>query len=86
MNRNHCCSHVPEGPREFERIVSRALRKNREERYQTVKDLLIDLKDLKSELETQSQRVFLFKNVASARSQAESLFLKSRSRFFTLKT
>jgi len=48
--------HMPEGPREFERIVSRALRKDREERYQTVKDLLIDLKDLKSELELQSRR------------------------------
>jgi TolB-like protein/Tfp pilus assembly protein PilF len=34
----------------------RALRKDREERYQTIKDLLIDLKDLKRELETQSHR------------------------------
>src|SRR6266446_5302041 len=49
--------HMPEGPREFERIVSRALRKDREERYQTVKDLLIDLKDLKSELELWTKRI-----------------------------
>jgi serine/threonine protein kinase/cytochrome c-type biogenesis protein CcmH/NrfG len=49
--------HIPEGPRELERIVCRALRKDREERYQTVKDVLIDLKDLKSELELQSRRV-----------------------------
>lgn len=48
--------HLPEGPREYDRIVSRSLRKDREERYQTVKDLLIDLKDLKRDLETQSQR------------------------------
>ncbi|HEU0252369.1 MAG TPA: protein kinase, partial [Pyrinomonadaceae bacterium] len=47
---------LPEGPRELDRIVSRALRKDREERYQTIKDLLIDLKDLKRELETQSYR------------------------------
>ena len=50
--------HLLNGPRGLERVVSRALRKDREERYQTVKDLLIDLKDLKRELETSSQRVF----------------------------
>jgi serine/threonine protein kinase/Flp pilus assembly protein TadD len=38
-------------PVELERIVSKALRKNREERYQTVKDLLLDLQNLKQELE-----------------------------------
>lgn len=48
--------HLPEGPRAFERIVHRALRKNREERYQTVQDLLNDLNDLKSELRFQSLR------------------------------
>jgi serine/threonine-protein kinase len=42
-------------PRELEHIVSKALRKDREERYQTVKDLLIDLKDLRRELELQAQ-------------------------------
>ncbi len=49
-------SHVSEKSREFERIVYRALRKDREQRYQTAKDLLIDLKDLKSELEGQLKR------------------------------
>jgi eukaryotic-like serine/threonine-protein kinase len=38
-------------PIELQRIVSKAMRKDREERYQTVKDLLIDLKSLKRELE-----------------------------------
>ena len=38
-------------PAELERIVSKALRKDRNERYQTIKDLLIDLKSLKQELE-----------------------------------
>jgi serine/threonine protein kinase len=50
--------HLPDGPRELDRVVLRALRKDREERYQTIKDLLIELKDLKRELETPSQRFF----------------------------
>lgn len=37
-------------PHELERIISKALRKNREERYQHIKDLLVDLKDCKQEL------------------------------------
>jgi serine/threonine protein kinase/Flp pilus assembly protein TadD len=41
---------APEVPHELERIVNKALRKNREERYQTAKDLLIDLQDCKQEL------------------------------------
>jgi eukaryotic-like serine/threonine-protein kinase len=36
-----------EVPRELEHIVSRALRKDPERRYQVVKDLLLDLEDLK---------------------------------------
>jgi predicted Ser/Thr protein kinase len=38
-------------PRELENIVNKALRKDREERYQTVKDLLVDLKGLRQEVE-----------------------------------
>jgi serine/threonine protein kinase/tetratricopeptide (TPR) repeat protein len=37
----------PDAPSELERIVSKALAKDKDERYQTVKDLLIDLKRLK---------------------------------------
>ena len=44
-----------EAPAELERIVTKALRKDREERYQTAKDLLIDLKSLKQELEFESK-------------------------------
>jgi serine/threonine-protein kinase len=38
-------------PAELQRIIAKALRKDREERYQTVKDMLLDLKSLKRELE-----------------------------------
>lgn len=37
----------PDTPSELERIVTKALSKDKDERYQTVKDLLIDLKRLK---------------------------------------
>ncbi|HEY0761992.1 MAG TPA: protein kinase [Pyrinomonadaceae bacterium] len=49
--------HLPEGPRDLDRVVSRALRKDREERYQTIKDFLIDLKDLKREIDSNSHRL-----------------------------
>src|SRR6185295_16649595 len=49
--------HLPDGPLELDRIVRRALHKERDERYQMVKDLLIDLKDLKRQIETQSHRI-----------------------------
>jgi len=42
-------------PAELQRIVSKALRKDREARYQTVKDLLIDLKSLREELEFEAK-------------------------------
>ena len=38
-------------PEELERIVSKTLTKDREERYQTAKDLLVDLRRLKQRLE-----------------------------------
>lgn len=47
-------AHLPDGTREYDRIVSRTLRKEREERYQTAKDLLTDLKDLRRDLDTKS--------------------------------
>jgi eukaryotic-like serine/threonine-protein kinase len=44
-------SQVEEIPSELKRIVSKALRKDCEERYQTIRDMLVDLKSLKQELE-----------------------------------
>jgi serine/threonine-protein kinase len=46
---------IPEVPQEIGRIISKALKKDREERYQTAKDLLIDLKDVKQDLEIQNK-------------------------------
>lgn len=45
----------PDLPAEMERIVGKALSKNREERYQTIKDMLIDLKRLKRGLELEAE-------------------------------
>ncbi|MGH9799135.1 MAG: protein kinase domain-containing protein, partial [Blastocatellia bacterium] len=41
--------HNPDAPAELQRIVSRMLHKNRDERYQTVKEMLIDLESLRDE-------------------------------------
>ncbi len=43
-------------PKELRRIVEKCLRKDREERYQTAKDLRIDLKDIRQELEFQNKQ------------------------------
>ena len=47
--------HAPEVPGELERIIGKALTKDREERYQTAKDLLIDLKRLKEQLSVDAE-------------------------------
>src|SRR5882724_5709728 len=46
---------LPGIPQDIERLINKTLRKDREERYQTAKDLLIDLKDARQELEVQSR-------------------------------
>ena len=46
---------VPQIPSELVRIVNKSLRKDREERYQVVKELWLDLKALKQELEFQAK-------------------------------
>ena len=42
--------YAPGAPAEIQRIVSKALRKDREDRYQTIRDMWIDLKNLREEL------------------------------------
>jgi TolB-like protein len=46
---------VPDVPYEIERIMGKALRKDREIRYQSAKDMLVDLEDFKKEAEFQSR-------------------------------
>jgi len=47
--------YVDEVPAELERIVAKALTKDRDERYQTAKDFLIDLRNLKRKLEVDAE-------------------------------
>ena len=47
--------YAREVPAELERVVSKALRKDKDERYQTIKDFLLDLKSLKKELEFEAK-------------------------------
>src|SRR6187401_1403970 len=42
---------LPDVPLELDRIVRKTLRKDKEERYQTIKDLHVDLRNLRKELE-----------------------------------
>jgi serine/threonine-protein kinase len=44
-----------EVPAELERITAKALRKDREERYQVVKDMLLDLRSLKHRIEFEAE-------------------------------
>jgi eukaryotic-like serine/threonine-protein kinase len=46
---------APDVPSELERIVTKALRKDKEERYQVDKDLALDLKSLKQRLEFEAE-------------------------------
>ena len=46
---------IPGVPAELTRIVTKCLKKDREERYQVIKDLWLDLKALKQELEFQQK-------------------------------
>jgi len=66
-----------EVPVELERIVSKALRKDRDERYQTIKDLLLDLQSLKQELEFK-------KKLARSMSQKAETFTDKREEANTI--
>ena len=46
--------HAPETPRELERIINKALAKDREKRYQTVTDLKLDLEQVREEIHVSS--------------------------------
>lgn len=42
--------YAADAPAELQRIVGKSLRKDREERYQTIKDMALDLRELREEL------------------------------------
>jgi len=48
-------SLAPHLPRELQRIVQKTLKKKRDLRYQTTKDLLVDLKELRDELQVEAK-------------------------------
>lgn len=62
---------APEIPHDLESLIRKTLRKNRDERYQTGRELLADLKDLREELdfevkaEHSTSRISDFENVKS---------------------
>ncbi len=56
--------HSPDIPAELQRIVRKSLRKDAEERYQMAKDLALDLKTLRRELELQAELQFSEQPVA----------------------
>src|SRR5439155_6988763 len=46
---------APDTPAELQRIVRKALTKDRDSRYQTARDLMIDLKNLRRDIDLQSE-------------------------------
>ena len=48
-------AEVPGVPAELERIVTKALCKNRDERYQTIQDFLLDLKSLQRDWKSEAK-------------------------------
>lgn len=46
--------YAPDVPAELQRIITKTLAKDREERYQTTKDLLVDLKKLKQQIDLET--------------------------------
>ncbi|MEQ1921011.1 MAG: protein kinase [Pyrinomonadaceae bacterium] len=50
---------TPELPKQLERIIDKLLRKDREYRYQHIKDLRLDLEDLRDELRLESKQTHL---------------------------
>src|SRR5213593_2710399 len=60
---------LPDVPVKLQSIVQKTLRKNREERYQTIRDMLADLRILKGELELES-------SLPQTKGRAESIVSK----------
>src|SRR5213596_3018702 len=73
---------LAEVPRELEQVVAKTLCKDREKRYQSVNDLLSDLKKVKQELDASANETAATGRrvaTASQRSSAEYLVSEIRS-------
>ena len=66
---------TPSTPAELVRIVNKALRKDREQRYQSIKDLLIDLRSLKEELDFRAK---LDRSATPERAEKSNTFPRTR--------
>jgi serine/threonine protein kinase len=58
--------HAPEAPVEFERILQKCLKKDREQRYQSMEELLGDVKRLKREIDLSGARPTIISESGSA--------------------
>ncbi|MDQ3666879.1 MAG: tetratricopeptide repeat-containing serine/threonine-protein kinase, partial [Acidobacteriota bacterium] len=76
---------APEVPIQLERIVNKALAKDREQRYQTAEDMLVDLKSLRHELEVGAEVERYRQPILSSESAATTSNRQvTTSRFFPL--
>lgn len=66
--------HVPSTPFELQRIINKTLRKNRNERYQTIKDFILDLQNLKRDLEVQAH-LLPGRQISETRSMSSAEYL-----------
>jgi serine/threonine protein kinase/TolB-like protein len=73
-------SHSTDVPAELQRILSKSLQKEREARYQTANDLLIDLKNLRHDLELKSGRSTAETQQFQTRSRAGNLITQIQRR------
>jgi serine/threonine protein kinase/TolB-like protein len=69
------CAAAPHAPAELQRIVAKALRKDRNERYQSMKELSLDLKSQQQELEFEAKITQTRGTVAAARPAGRRLGL-----------
>src|SRR5215203_5757217 len=67
--------HGPEVPVELERILMKALNKNPEKRYQTIKDMLVDLRMLQRDLDS-GVRANTTQEIAKAHTSSVPSFLR----------
>ena len=62
--------YAPEAPEELQIILSKALRKNRDERYESAGDLLADLNKLKNRFESRTPGQFIISEVRKHKASA----------------